>query len=53
MLHNMKQKMLKLPGYSQENIFENWGNPSGSLSTPCLVHWDMFGSMVFQLQSYH
>ena len=34
MLHNMKQKMLKLPGYCQENIFENRGNPSGLLGTP-------------------
>ena len=35
MLYNMKQKMLKLPGYCQENIFENRGNPSGLLGTPC------------------
>ena len=27
--------MVKLPGYCQTNVCENWGNPSGLLGTPC------------------
>ena len=35
MLHNMKQKMLKLQRYCQKNVCVNWGSPSCLLGTPC------------------